>query len=132
MEDRPSALAAATYASESHTHPQCTQVAQNSEFCSEIGGLSVSSTKVCDDPCHQGGRILRDLWLLLWRTRDFSKCKVSLGVSGRLRCLPRHPLLLNTTPHLPLLQQPQHFEVGFMRFGRNILRLVSRSLAGIF
>ena len=91
MEDRPSALAAATYASESHTHPQCTQVAQNSEFCSEIGGLSVSSTKVCDDPCHQGGRILRDLWLLLWRTRDFSKCKVSLGVSGRLRCLPRHP-----------------------------------------
>ena len=101
MEDRPSALAAPTYASESHTHPQCTQVAQNSEFCSEIGGLSVSSTKVCDDPCHQGGRILRDLWLLLWRTRDFSKCKVSLGVSGRLRCLPRHPSsLFSSTPLL--------------------------------
>ena len=38
------------------------------------------------------GRISRDFWMLLWGSRDFSKCKVSLGVSGRLRCLlPTHP-----------------------------------------
>ena len=43
MEDRPSALALA-HASESHTHASTVYYKQ--KFCTEIGGLSVSSAKV--------------------------------------------------------------------------------------
>ena len=101
MENRPSALAA--HASKSHTH--------TSTDCRSFLYLRISSSN--GETCHPGpGRISRDFWMLLWGSRDFSRCKVSLGVSGRLRCLlPRRPSSAQRYTQIGplLLQKPQHW-----------------------
>ena len=84
MEDGPSALAA--HASKSHPQPPQTVHTIQEFSCLRIISFILKWWNL------PSVRISRDFWMLLWGSRDFSKCKVSLGVSGRLRCLlPTHP-----------------------------------------